>query len=104
MNKILIILLLGGVALTASPKLEIKLVKQKVVEATGKKYGSPGGIYFKYTGLDPFIMYGLEYSQDMKTWTHLYNFGTVGDNTTSPLFDWFALPPGNCFFRIVKLW
>ena len=73
MNKILTILLLGSVALTAAPKLEIKLVKQKVVEATGKKYGSLGGIYFKYTGLDPFIMYGLEYSQDMKTWTHLYN-------------------------------
>ena len=71
MIRLLSILLLSGVALTAAPKLEIKRVYQKVVEATGEPYGSPGGIYFKYTGLDPFIMYGLEYSYDMKKWTCL---------------------------------
>ena len=104
MTRLLSILILSSVALTAAPKLEIKRVYQKVVEATGEPYGSPGGIYFKYTGLDPFIMYGLEYSYDMKKWTHLYNFGTIGDNTTSPLFHWYELPPGKCFFRIKQLW
>lgn len=104
MTRLLTILLLSSVALTAAPKIEIKRVHQKVVEETGEPYGSPGGIYFKYTSLDPFIMYGLEYSQDMKTWSHMYNFGTVGDSTTSPLLHWFELPPGNCFFRIVQLW
>ena len=104
MTRLLTILLLSSVALTAAPKLEIKRVHQKEVEATGAPYGSPGGIYFKYTGLDPFIMYGLEYSHDMKTWTHIYNFGTVGVNTTSPLFHWYQVPPQKCFYRIKQLW
>ena len=85
MIRLLTILLLSSVALTAAPKLEIERVYQKLVESTGEPYGSPGGIYFKYTGLDPFIMYGLQYSHDKKTCTQLYNFGTIGDSTTSPL-------------------
>ena len=106
MIRLLTILLLSSIAVTAAPvvsKIEINIVHQKKTPA-GRLYGAPGGIYFKYTGLDPFIMYGLEYSRDMKTWTHIYNFGTVGDNTTSPLFGWDELPSGKCFFRIVKLW
>jgi len=104
MIRLLTILLLSSVALTAAPKIEIQRIHQKVVEATGQPYGSPGGIYFKYTGLEPFIMYALQYSHDMETWTDLYNFGTVGDNTTSPLLHWFELPPGKCFFRIILKW
>jgi len=104
MKKLITILLLSSVAVTAAPKLEIKLVKQKVVEATGQPYGSPGGIYFKHTNINPFILYAVQYSHDMKTWTHLYNFGSVATDTTSPLFHWYQLPPGKCFFRIIELW
>ena len=103
MKKLITILLLGCVAVSAAPKLKIHIVHQKKTKI-GRLYGSPGGVYFSYTGLDPFIMYGLEYSQDMKKWTHIYNFGTAGDSTTSHLFDWSELPEGKCFFRIVKLW
>jgi hypothetical protein len=103
-SKILAILMIGSVSLNAAPKIAIHRVYQKVVEATGQPYGSPGGIYFKYTDLEPFIMYGLQYSYDMKTWTDMYNFGTVGISTTSPLIHWDELPPGKCFFRIVVKW
>ena len=106
MIRLITIFLLFCLSVNAAPlkpKLEIHRVYQKV-NAAGRPYGAPGGIYFKYFNLDPFIMYGLEYSHDMKIWTHLYTFGTVGDNTTSPKFEWFELPPGKCFFRIVKLW
>ena len=103
MIRLLTLLLFSAIALQAAPKLKIHHVHQKVNKA-GRPYGSPGGIYFSYTNLDPLIMYSLQYSHDMKTWVHLYNFGTFGDNTTSPLFDWSQLPPDKCFFRIVKLW
>ncbi len=104
MTRLLTILLLSSVALTAAPKIEIHRVYQKVVEATGQPYGSPGGIYFKCTNINPFIMYAVQYSPDMTAWTDLYNFGSVGTKTTSPLFHWYQLPPGNCFFRIIELW
>jgi hypothetical protein len=104
MTRLLTILLLSSVALTAAPKIEIHRVYQKVVEATGQPYGSAGGIYFKCTNINPFIMYAVQYSPDMTAWTDLYNFGSVGTKTTSPLFHWYQLPPGNCFFRIIELW
>ena len=46
--------MIGSVSLNAAPKIAIHRVYQKVVEATGQPYGSPGGIYFKYTDLEPF--------------------------------------------------
>ncbi len=104
MKKLITILLLSSVALTAAPKIEIHRVHQKVVEATGHPYGSPGGIYFKHTNIHPFILYAVQYSHDMKTWSHLYNFGSVKTDTNSPLFHWYQLPPGKCFFRIIELW
>ncbi len=104
MLKLLLAFMFTCTLASAAPKLKIHIVHQKEVEATGHPYGSPGGIYFSYTGLEPFIMYGLEYSHDMKTWTHIYNFGTVGVNTTSPLFHWYQVPPQKCFYRIKQLW
>lgn len=84
--------------------LEIKRVYQKVVEATGQPYGSPGGIYFEIRGIEPVLPYWVQYSYDMKIWKDLYNFGSFGNNSTSPLFHWYELPPEKCFFRIVQKW
>ena len=103
MKKIITILLLSTVAVTAVPKVKIHHVQQKKTEV-GRLYGSRGGIYFSYTNLEPLILYSLQYSSDMKTWTNLYNFGVFGDSTTSPLFDWYKLPSEKCFFRIIKNW
>ena len=103
MTRLLTILLLSTVAVSAAPKLKIHHVHQKKTEV-GRLYGSPGGIYFSYTDLEPLILYSLQYSRDMKTWTDLYNFGVFGDSTTSPLFDWDKLPSEKCFFRVIKLW
>ena len=104
MIRLLTLLLLSVVALQAAPKVKIHIVHQKVVKATGQPYGSPGGIYFSYTNLEPLTTYTLQYSHDMNKWTDLYFFGSVKDNTTSPLFDWYKLPPSKCFFRIIKNW
>ena len=104
MTRLLTILLLSSVALTAAPKLEIKRVYQKVVEATSQPYGAPGGIYFEIKDVDPFLPYWVQYSHDFKVWTDLYNFGSFGDNSTSPLFHWYELPPDKCFFRIIQKW
>ena len=102
--KAIILLLCSCTLVCAAPKIEINRVHQKVVPATGQPYGSPGGIYFKCTDVSPFIMYAVQYSHDMTAWTDLYNFGSVGTKTTSPLFHWYELPPGSCFFRLIELW
>jgi hypothetical protein len=102
--KSIILLLSFCTVVSAAPKIEIHRVYQKVVKATGQPYGSAGGIHFKCTNINPFIMYAVQYSPDMTAWTDLYNFGSVGTKTNSPLFHWYQLPPGNCFFRIIELW
>ena len=100
MNKILV-LLFASVVIAQSVSLEIKLAHQKVTPM-GRPYGSPGGIYFEIKDIDPFLPYWVQYSHDLKIWEDLYNFGSFGTNSTSPLFHWYELPPGNCFFRIVQ--
>lgn len=106
MIRLLTILLLSSVIVSADslkPKLEIHIVKQKKTPA-GRLYGSPGGLYFSYTNLNPFLMYALQYSEDMKTWNDIYNFGSAGNDTTSHLFDWSNLPSDKCFFRVISKW
>ena len=83
-NKILLFLFASVVA-TQAINLEIKLAYQKVTEK-GRPYGSPGGIYFKIKNINPFLPYWVQYSHNLKIWEDLYNFGTFGDNSTSPLF------------------
>ena len=100
MIRLLTIFLLSA-SIAQAVSLEIKLVLQKVT-AAGKPYGSPGGIYFEIKDIDPFLPYWVQYSHDLKIWEDLYNFGSFGTNSTSPLFHWYELPPGNCFFRIVQ--
>ena len=105
MLRTLSLLLLSSAIVTAGPlKMKIKVVHQKVVEATGQPYGSPGGIYFEIKDMDPLLPYWVQYSHDFKVWKDLYNFGTFGTNSTSPLFHWYELPPDKCFFRIIQKW
>ena len=100
MNKILV-LLFASVVIAQSVSLQIKVAHQKVT-ATGTPYGSPGGIYFEIKDIDPLMPYWVQYSQDLKVWKDLYNFGSFGNNCTSPLFHWYELPPDKCFFRIIQ--
>ncbi len=100
MIRLLTIFLLSA-SIAQAVSLEIKLVYQKVTEK-GRPYGSPGGIYFEIKDIDPFLPYWVQYSHDFKKWEDLYNFGSFGTNSTSPLFHWNELPPGKCFFRIVQ--
>jgi hypothetical protein len=100
MIRLLTIFLLSA-SIAQAVSLEIKLAYQKVTEK-GRPYGSPGGIYFEIKDIDPFLPYWVQYSHDLKIWEDLYNFGSFGTNSTSPLFHWNELPPGKCFFRIVQ--
>jgi hypothetical protein len=100
MIRLLTIFLLSA-SIAQAVSLEIKLAYQKVTEK-GRPYGSPGGIYFEIKDIDPFLPYWVQYSHDFKKWEDLYNFGSFGTNSTSPLFHWNELPPGKCFFRIVQ--
>ena len=102
MIRLLTIFLLSA-SVAQSVSLEIKLAYQKVTEK-GRPYGSPGGIYFEIKDIDPLMPYWVQYSQDLKVWKDLYNFGSFGDNSTSPLFHWYELPPEKCFFRIIQKW
>jgi len=101
MLRTLTLLLLSSAIVNAAPKMEIKIAYQKVTPL-GHPYGGPGGIYFKITDIDPLLPYWVQYSHDLKIWKDLYNFGSFGDSSTSPLFHWFELPPEKCFFRIVQ--
>ena len=100
MIRLLTVFLLSA-SIAQAVSLEIKLVLQKVT-ATGTPYGSPGGIYFEIKDIAPFVPYWVQYSHDLKIWKDLYNFGSFGNNSTSPIFHWNELPPGKCFFRIIQ--
>ena len=100
MIRLLTVFLLSA-AVAQSVSLEIKLAYQKVTPI-GIPYGSPGGIYFEIKDIDPLMPYWVQYSQDLKVWKDLYNFGSFGNNCTSPLFHWYELPPEKCFFRIIQ--
>ena len=102
MKKIIVFLLACVVSANAA-SLELKVQNQKI-NSNGIPYGSPGGIYFELTDLEPFIMYKLQYSEDFKSWTDLVNLGTYKMAMTSPYWTWNELPPHQCFFRIVVAW
>ena len=94
-------LFFATVILTQAVSFELKVAYQKVTPL-GHPYGSPGGIYFEIKDINPFLPYWIQYSHDLKIWKDLYNFGSFGDNSTSPIFHWYELPPDKCFFRIVQ--
>jgi hypothetical protein len=80
------------------------ITKQQKVLPNGKAYGLESGIYFELTNLEPFIMYKLQYSEDLNRWTDLVHLGTYKMAMTSPYWTWNELPPHQCFFRIVVAW
>ena len=102
MIRLLTIFLLSA-SIAQSVSMKIKVAHQKATHMN-QPYGSPGGIYFEIKDIDPFLPYWVQYSHDFKVWKDLYNFGSFGDNSTSPLFHWYELPPEKCFFRIIQKW
>ena len=102
MIRLLTVFLLSA-AVAQSVSLKIKVAYQKVTPMD-HPYGSPGGIYFEIKDMDPLLPYWVQYSHDFKVWKDLYNFGSFGTNSTSPLFHWYELPPDKCFFRIIQKW
>jgi hypothetical protein len=104
MKKLIaLILLFGCVACVPAASLELKVMKQKTLP-NGNAYGLPSGIYFELTNLHPFVMYKLQYSEDLKKWTDMVHLGTYKMAMTSPYYTWDELPPFKCFFRIVEAW
>ena len=67
MLRTLSLLLLSTAIVNADPKMEIKVAYQKVTPL-GHPYGSPGGIYFEFSGMDPFLPYWVQYSHDLTKW------------------------------------
>ena len=102
MKKIIVFLLACVVSANAA-SLELKVMQQKVLP-NGNAYGLGSGIYFELTDLEPFIMYKLQYSEDLDKWTDLVHLGTYKMAMTSPYWTWNELPPHQCFFRIVVAW
>ena len=106
-KAIIIFFVLWGIAtivnVAYSAELEIVPVQQKVLP-NGNAYGLESGIYFELTDLQPFIMYKLQYSEDLRKWTDMVHLGTYKMAMTSPYYTWDELPPHKCFFRIVVAW
>lgn len=104
MKKVIItFLFLTCVALVNAASLELKVKRQKTLP-NGNAYGLPSGIYFKLTDLHPFVMYKLQYSENLKKWVDMVQLGTYDIAMTSPYYTWDQLPPHGCFFRIVEAW
>ena len=103
MKKIISLLLLVGAVSTNAASLELKVMQQKTLP-NGNAYGLESGVYFELTNLEPFVMYKLQYSEDLKSWTDLVHLGTYKMAMTSPYWTWNELPPVKCFFRIVIAW
>jgi len=95
--KKIITFLLVCVASTNAASLELK------VKTRAENRGL-NGIYFELTDLEPFIMYKLQYSEDLKKWTDMVHLGTYEIAMTSPLYRWEQLPPYHCLFRVVAAW
>ena len=91
------------IASANAASLELKVMQQKVLP-NGKAYGLESGIYFELTDLEPFVMYKLQYSEDLKKWTDMVHLGTYQMAMSSPYYTWNELPPSKCFFRIVVAW
>ena len=103
MKKIISLLLLVGAVSANAASLELIVKKQKTLP-NGNAYGLESGIYFELTDLEPFVMYKLQYSEDLKKWTDMVHLGTYQMAMTSPYYTWKELPPSKCFFRIVVAW
>ena len=67
MKKLFLLFFLFSVSLNAA-NLKIVPVQQKTLP-NGNAYGLESGIYFELTNLQPFIMYKLQYSEDLRKWT-----------------------------------
>ena len=102
MKKLILLFFLFSVSLNAA-NLKIVPVQQKAL-SNGNAYGLESGIYFELTNLEPFIMYKLQYSEDLRKWTDLVHLGTYKMAMTSPYWTWDELQPQQCFFRIVVAW
>ena len=102
MKKLFLLFFLFSVSLNAAD-LKLVPVQQKTLP-NGHPYGLESGIYFELTNLEPFIMYKLQYSEDLRKWTDLVHLGTYKMAMTSPYWTWDELPPQQCFFRIVVAW
>ena len=104
MKKIItLFLLVASVACVSAASLEMKVMKQKTLP-NGKAYGLAAGIYFEVKGMEPLIMYKIQYSIDLKTWTDLVQVATWYNSMTSPYWTWDQLPRDKCFFRIIEAW
>tara|TARA_B110001454_G_scaffold217086_1_gene241634 strand:+ start:237 stop:521 length:285 start_codon:yes stop_codon:yes gene_type:complete len=90
--KLIIIILLLCVNVNAA---SLKLISK------GKTAGLPSGLYFELTNMEPFIMYKLEYSEDLIKWKEMVRVGTYSTHMKSPFWAWDELPPQKCFFRLV---
>ena len=64
MKKIISLLLLVGAVSANAASLELIVKKQKTLP-NGNAYGLESGIYFELTDLEPFVMYKLQYSEDL---------------------------------------
>ena len=106
-KAIIVFFVLWGIAtifnVANGAELEL-IVKQQKVLPNGNAYGLESGIYFELTDLEPFIMYKLQYSKDLKNWTDMVHLGTYKIAMTSPYYTWKELPKDKCFFRIVIAW
>ena len=102
MKKLFLLFFLFSVSLNAAD-LKLVPVQQKTLP-NGHPYGLESGIYFELTNIEPFIMYKLQYSKDLKSWTELVNLATYKTSMTSPYWTWDELPPHNCFFRLMVAW
>ena len=103
--KKIIFFLLVCIASANAASLELKVMQQKVLP-NGNAYGLESGIYFELTNLEPYVMYKLQYSEDLKKWTDMVYLGTYrrGHPMTSPYYTWNELPPSKCFFILVVAW
>ena len=102
MKKLFLLFFLFSVGLNAAD-LKLVPVQQKTLP-NGHPYGLESGIYFELTNIEPFIMYQLQYSKDLKSWTDLVNLATYKTSMTSPYWTWDELPPHKCFFRLMVAW
>ncbi len=102
MKKLFLLFFLFSVSLNAAD-LKLVPVQQKTLP-NGHPYGLESGIYFELTNIEPFIMYQLQYSKDLKSWTDLVNLATYKTSMTSPYWTWDELPPHKCFFRLMVAW
>ena len=102
MKKLFLLCFLFSVSLNAAD-LKLVPVQQKTLP-NGLAYGLESGIYFELTNIEPFIMYQLQYSKDLKSWTDLVNLATYKTSMTSPYWTWDELPPHKCFFRLMVAW